>query len=67
MNNPTYNAILDADFDRIFGHAKVAPEPAAKEFAPTATDLIGLVSAEYGVSPDTAGRWLRDAFAPVPA
>lgn len=39
----------------------------AREYQPTAEDLIGLVSAEYGVSPDTAGRWLRDAFAPVEA
>lgn len=37
----------------------------AVAFQPSAEDLIGLVSAEYGVGPDMAGKWLRDAFAPV--
>ncbi len=40
---------------------------AAKEFAPTAEQLIDVVVDYYTVGPDMAAKWLRDAFAPVGA
>lgn len=46
-------------------HEPVAAPEAAKEWQPSAADLIGVIAADYGVTHDTAGRWLRDAFAPI--
>lgn len=41
-------------------------EPAQPTERPTSDDIVLLVAERYSVSPDVAGKWLRDAFETLP-
>lgn len=56
--------LTNADIERIVDqHPDASIE--ARDFQPSADDLIALVACNYGVGPDMAAKWLRDAFAPA--
>lgn len=66
LTSPAPAPMTNAEIERIVEqHPDASIE--ARDFQPTAEDLIALVACNYGVGPDMAAKWLRDAFAPVGA
>lgn len=54
------SALSGVDLEQQTGVIEISTA-AAKEFAPTLTDIAGVIAAEYGVSIERAFAWCRDA------